>query len=107
MESVSLANKQRHWLNHIRLCTEQGLTAVEYCKKNRLCRSMFYSYKKSLRRKGIFLEASPVTGGFTEVQTFAEKVEPNKPQRRASGKLSLDVSFRRFSLQLNIRQAES
>lgn len=50
-------DKQRFWLEHLQACDRSGLTMKAYAQANDLRVSTLYTWKKTLRHKGLM--ASP------------------------------------------------
>ncbi len=50
---ISLTDKQRVWLDHIRACEQSGQSMRQYAKAHELNVTAFYNWKSTLRRKGV------------------------------------------------------
>jgi hypothetical protein len=57
-QDTSLTEKQKFWLEHVQACGRSGQSMRTYAEANGLSVSAFYTWKKTLRRKGA-LSGSP------------------------------------------------
>lgn len=48
-----LTEKQQFWLEHIQSCARTGLSMKDYAQSHALNVGAFYTWKKTLRRKGV------------------------------------------------------
>ncbi len=57
LTEISLTDKQRFWLDHLRACERSGQSMSQYAKAHELNVTAFYNWKATLRRKGVLGEA--------------------------------------------------
>lgn len=71
-QTVSLTKKQTYWLRHVQACDSAGMTMRGYAEANGLKVADFYSWKKSLRSKGLLAPgAKPSPSLFKRAQVMA------------------------------------
>lgn len=54
---ISLTEKQRFWLEHVKACNESGQSMRAYARACDLNGTAFYNWKSILRRKGVLGES--------------------------------------------------
>jgi transposase len=58
-QDISPTEKQQFWLEHVQACSISGKSMRAYAQANCLSVSAFYSWKKTLRGKGLAGELQP------------------------------------------------
>lgn len=58
-QDISLTEKQQFWLEHVQAWANSGKSMRAYAQDNGLSVSAFYSWKKTLRGKGLAGELQP------------------------------------------------
>ena len=56
LPEVTLTEKQRFWLEHLKACDQSGQSMRQYAQANELEVATLYSWKATLRRKGVIGE---------------------------------------------------
>lgn len=107
MDLQTLSKSRQVWLDHIRQCEKQNLTAAEYCKKHNLVKQRFYQYKSELRKLGISLPGDKPASSFVAVKPVEHKSEIQKIKRRSfpAFNFELAIKTRLFQLQFNAGKA--
>jgi len=57
----TLTENQQFWLNHVRACDESSQSMRAYADANGLKAPEFYSWKATLRRKGVLGDSKPAS----------------------------------------------
>ena len=74
------ANKQRRWLDLIRLWRRSQLTVREFCDNHRLSEPSFYAWRRLLRERGLLSEKrtiqAPTPAAFVKLTLDAEPAAP-------------------------------
>lgn len=58
-KNLSLTDRQRYWLEHIRICEASGKSIAEYAAEQGLAARAMYGGKKALVKKGVLPRARP------------------------------------------------
>lgn len=107
MAVQTLSKSRQFWLDHIRQCEKEKLTAAEYCKKHDLIKQRFYHYKSELRKLGIPFPGDKPTNSFVAVKPVDRKPEIQKAKRRSLPAFNFELAIKTnlFQLQFNAGKA--
>lgn len=107
MALQTLSKSRQFWLDHIRQCEKQNLTAAEYCKKNNLVKQYFYQYKSELRKLGISFPGDKPTSTFVAVKPVEQKLEIQRMKRRSFPAFNFELAIKThlFQFQFNAGKA--
>jgi len=82
LHDIPLTEKQQFWLEHVQACDKSGLSMKAYAHTNELSVGSFYTWKKTLRRKGVIADSQA-----DAPQLFRKAVVVDSSHARASALL--------------------
>jgi transposase-like protein len=72
MAQHSDSAKQRHWLDLIRLWQRSNLSVRAFCRRHRLSEPSFYSWRRTLRQRGLLGKMPVGDAGSTQTPAFVQ-----------------------------------
>ena len=81
MTDVSLTERQRFWLMHLRVCEKSGLTMRAYAEQHGLSVSSLYEAKRRLRERCVVETGESKALTFVRVESARSTPPPARPCR--------------------------